>query len=105
MQPVTVYRALLRCYPAAFRDEYERIFGKLVSFDQPHASVDFRYNVLDTPEVHRNAELYQVLEVQAVGEVRVDRGDISVVCGFGPARVPLDGRVLLASESVTIAER
>jgi hypothetical protein len=39
--------------------------------------------------------------------VRVDRGDVSVVCGFGPAFRPVEvkGRVLLASESVAIVER
>lgn len=48
-----------------YREEYERIFGGHVSFDQPESLVDFRYTILDTPEVHRNAELYQALEVQA----------------------------------------
>ena len=38
--------------------------------------------------------------------VRVDRGDVSVVCGFGPAaRPPVDGRLLLESECVAIVER
>ncbi len=48
-----------------YREEYERVFGDLVAFDQPEALVDFRYQVLDMPEVHRNAELYQMLELQA----------------------------------------
>ncbi len=38
--------------------------------------------------------------------VRVDRGDVSVVCAFGPSRpVKVEGRVLLASDSVAIVER
>ena len=48
-----------------YHEEYERIFGNMVAFEQPESFLDFRYSVLDTPEVHRNAELYQVLEIQA----------------------------------------
>lgn len=37
--------------------------------------------------------------------LRMDRGDVSVVCGFGAARPAVEGRVLLAAESVTVVER
>jgi AraC-like DNA-binding protein len=60
-----VTRVAFRHACPAYRAEYERIFGSLVCFGQPESRVDFRYDVLDRPAVHRNAELFQVLEVQA----------------------------------------
>jgi maltooligosyltrehalose trehalohydrolase len=36
--------------------------------------------------------------------VRMDRGDVSVVCGFGAGRPAVEGRVLLESESVAVVE-
>ena len=61
----TVTRVAFRHPCPPYREEYERIFGGIVLFEQSDDHLDFRYNVLDEPEVHRNAELYQVLEVQA----------------------------------------
>lgn len=44
--------------------EYDRLFGSLVHFEQPHTSIEFSRSALDRPHPERNAELHQTLRTR-----------------------------------------
>lgn len=54
-------------YPAPpYANEYERILGKHVTFDEPLTRVEFASALLDKPQIGWNAQLYGALEEQAL---------------------------------------
>jgi AraC-like DNA-binding protein len=48
-----------------YREEYERVFCGLACFEQSDCYVEFHYHLLDSPQVHRNPELHDMLAAQA----------------------------------------
>jgi AraC-like DNA-binding protein len=63
-------------YPAPpYANEYERVFGMHVTFDEPRTRVEFASTLLDRPQVSWNARLYEALEEQALQSLeRLTRG-------------------------------
>jgi AraC-like DNA-binding protein len=49
----------------AYREEYERLFGPNVRFEQPACSLEFEYGALDAAGMLHNQELHQTLAAQA----------------------------------------
>lgn len=65
-------------YPRpAYGDEYERILGRSVNFNQPKTSFTFTATALDTTHADRNAELHQALRVRTEQQRQRALGQLS----------------------------